>query len=150
MKKALFLVACLAALLWVACEEEIPDYVGVWVDSTTLSIGPVPVTFDLSADEGTITIDKPGTTEDIVFTANLAQDGSTLTATITALSVGGTAVPDGLIDATLVGLGVTGGRTQSFTYDVTGDTLTITGDLISDLTLNYPGGQKDTLTAIRT
>jgi hypothetical protein len=109
------------------------------------------VTFDLSTDEGTITIDKPGTADDIVFTANLAKDGSTLTATITALSVGGTAVPDVNIDVFLVGvLGVTGGRTQSFTYNVTGDTLTMTGDLISDLTLLYPGGQKHTLTAIRT
>jgi hypothetical protein len=149
MKKMSLLLACLLALLFTACPVIPPDYVGVWVDSTTLALTSCIVTFDLSADEGTITIDNVGTVQDIVFTATLAQDGGTLTATITALSIGGTPIADAGIDAALIGLGVTGGRTQSFTYDVTGDTLTISGQLIADLTALFPGGPKTTLTATK-
>ena len=144
MKKISLLLACLLALLVTACPVIPPDYVGLWVDSTTLLGLGTTVTFNLSADEGTITIVSPVPANDPVFTANLVQDGTTLTATITALSVGGAAVPDALVDGALALKGIAS-RTQSFTYSVVGDTLTITGTLILALT----GSLTNTLTAVK-
>ena len=139
MKKFALLLLCLLALLFVSCEEEPAAYVGVWEDSTTLSAAFTVVTFDLGADEGTITIDyqppNPKADSDVVITGTLSSSGSTLTATITAISVGGLPLtPDAAIDAFLAGLTPPQGRVNDFTWSVSGNTLTISGDLISALT----------------
>ena len=148
MKKISLLLACLLALLWVACELNPPDYIGVWKDSTTLLVVGTTVTFDLSADEGTITIDRPVGLDDVVVTGTLVKDGSTLTATITKITVGtNPPVTGAALDAYLAGLGLT--TVNTFTYSVVRaaltETLTITGNLIQALT----GGLTSTLTATR-
>lgn len=143
MKRILLLLVCVAALLWVACEEEAPDYVGTWEDDTTLAAAATTVTFDLDADEGTILIDKT-VGDDILIEGNLDKSGSTLTATITQITVGSNPPLTGAgLDAYLVGLGLT--TANDFTYSVAGDTLTITGDLIFALTTGFT----DTLVATR-
>jgi hypothetical protein len=144
MKKISLLLACLLALLWVACDVNPPDYIGVWVDSTTLAAGLTTVTFDLSADEGTITIDKP-VGDDVEVNGTLEKTNSTLTATITQVTVGAVVYTGPALDAFLFALTPSLTTVNTFTYSVVGDTLTITGDLIDALT----GGLTDTLTATK-
>ena len=148
-KKISLLLACLLALLWVACEEEIPDYVGTWVDSTTLVAVATTVTFDLSAEAGNIFIDKP-VGDDVEVIGILENDGSTLTATITQITVGSTVYTGALLDGFLALLTPPLTTVNTFTYGVAGNTLTITGNLISALTALYPGGPYTTLTATKT
>jgi hypothetical protein len=145
MKKISLVLACLLALLWVACEVEPPDYEGTWVDSTTLVAVLTVVTFDLSADDGTIFIDKP-VGDDVEVGGTLEKDGSTLTATITQITVGANPPLTGpALVAFLAFLAPPCTTVNDFTYDVTGDILTITGDLIEGLS----GGLTDTLTGTR-
>jgi hypothetical protein len=139
MKKALLLMVCMFALLWVACEKA-PDYVGTWEDSTTLVGVGTTVTFDLSADAGTIFIDKP-VGDDVEVTGILEKNGSTLTATITQITSGVTVYTGALLDAFLAALTPPLTTVNDVTYSVVGDLLTVTGDLIDALT----GGVTDTL-----
>ena len=147
MKKISLLLVCLLALLWVACELNPPDYIGVWKDSTTLASVFTTVTFDLSADEGTITIDKPVGFDDVVVTGTLAKDGSTLTATITQITVGTTPYTGPALAGFLSGYGLT--PVNAFTYSVVRATLTETLAIKGNLILALTGGATDNLTATR-
>jgi hypothetical protein len=144
MKKFALLLFCLLVLSMIGCETEPPDYVGVWVDSDTLAADFTKVTFDLKSDEGTITIEPPSPAPATVITGTLEKSGSTLTATITAISVGG-APQD--VDIYLGLLLLT--RENTFTYSVSGNTLTITGALIAALTATATGGPYSTLVGTR-
>lgn len=147
MKKLALFLLCMIGLLLAGCELT-PDYVGIWVDATTLALAGTVVTFDLEADAATITIDNVG--DDVVVVGTLEKSGSTLTATITQITVGTTVYSGTALDLFLAAMIPPLTRVNTFTYSVVGDTLTITGDLILALTAAFPGGAKDTLVATRT
>jgi hypothetical protein len=145
MKKIALLALCFIALAVVGCKEEPPDYVGVWVDATTLALAGTTVTFDLDADAATLTIDNT-LADDVVVVGSLEQTNSTtLTTTITQMTVGvGPPLTGAALEAALF---ATYGLTpvNTFTYSVAGNTMTITSALILALTNNFT----NTLTAVR-
>ncbi len=139
--KQIFVWAIILFLV-ISCHIPTPDYVGSWLDSTT--VPGTTITIVLKADTFTITIDieNPKPTEPYrrVVTGSLKSEGSTLTATIKGVTNDGVEVDEHLLQAILA---LIGGDTHTATYSIEEDTMTLSGDLLERLT-----GQ-DYLTLIR-
>jgi len=145
------ILAILIVCLLTTCNMFDPQWMGVWVDATT--VDQVTVTLDLGKDEGTVTVvntDPDAETSLTIVEGSLEGDEDTITATITYLYAKRNDSPEpfetdnpAFIEAYMRTLGVA--RTNSCSYTIEGNTFTIWGPLISVLTENV----SDTLTAIK-
>ncbi|MBA7572797.1 hypothetical protein ES708_14583 [subsurface metagenome] len=145
------LLAIIVLFVFSACDTFDPQWIGIWVDDSTVE--NVKVILDLGKDEGTVRVENSDPTAEISLTivdGSLEGDEDTITATITYLYAEENDPPAvfetknrAMIEAYLRTLGV--GRTNSCSYTIEGDTLTITGQLILVLTTN----ESDTLTAVK-
>ena len=119
--------------LVISCHVPTPDYVGSWVDSST--VPGTTITVVLKADNFTITIDtenpKPPAPYRRVVTGSLKSDGSTLIATIKGVKNDGVALDDPSLQALFA---LIGGDTHNATYSIEGDTMTLSGFLLMLLT----------------
>ena len=120
-------------VLVISCYVPTPDYVGSWVDSTTVT--GTTITIVLKTDTFTITIDtenpKPPAPYRRVVTGSLKSDGSTLIATIKGVKNDGVALDDPSLQALFA---LIGGDTHTATYSIEGDTMTLSGFLLVLLT----------------
>jgi len=150
------LLAIILSLLLSTCAQFDPQWIGTWVDDKTVEY--VTITLDLGEDEGTLTVDNAApdakTTKSIIK-GSLKGDEDTLTATISSIyaetneNLNGFTMTGALLEAYVTteppdGLGLPG-LTNSVSYRIEGNTMTLTGQLIIVLT----EGQSDTLTAIK-
>jgi hypothetical protein len=151
------LLAIILSLLLSTCAQFDPQWMGTWVDDTTVRY--VTITLDLGEDEGTLTVDNENLdakTMKSIIKGTLEGDEDTLTATIssiyaeTKLNQDGITLTGALLEAYVTtepddgGLGLPG-LTNSVSYHIEGNTMTLKGELISVLT----EGQSDTLTAVK-
>jgi hypothetical protein len=148
----LVLLASLVVCILSACNMFDPQWMGVWVDDSTVL--DVKVTLDLGKDEGTVTVVNSDPSADTALTiveGSLDGDEDTITATITYLYAESNDDPpkvletesSAIIEAYMRTLGVA--RTNSCSYAIEGNIFTIRGPLIRVLTVNV----SDTLTAVK-
>ena len=136
-----------------ACNMFDPQWIGIWVDDSDEN---VTVELNFSKDEGTVTVDNTSLEAKfalMIVKGPLDGDEDTMTATITYLYALQNDPPNPpiviegdnptMIEIILSGLHI--GRTNSCSYTIVGDTMTIVGHLVEVLT----EGKSDTLTAIR-
>ncbi len=143
-------------LLLGTCVQFDPQWMGTWVDDTTVPY--VTITFDLGEDEGTLTVDNENPdakTMKTIVKGSLKGDEDTLTATISSIYAETQLNPDGftltgaLLEAYVTteppdGLGLPG-LTNSVSYRIESEIMTLNGEFISVLT----EGQSNTLTAAK-
>jgi hypothetical protein len=125
-----------------SCDLSTPDYVGTWIDNST--VPGKTITAELEADEFTLTIDTenpmPLEPHIRIVTGTLSVRGNTMTATITGIIDDGNELDDALLQAIFA---LIGGDTHNALYSIDGDTMILSGQLLILLT-----GQTD-LTLIR-
>jgi hypothetical protein len=156
----LFLII-LAVLLLSTCEEFDPQWAGVWVDDTT--VPKVVITLDFNKWSGSLTVENNNPTADAKLTiveGSLDGDENTLIARITSIyqEYWDGRDPVLMTDQNIIILYVTlppdpgscpgclGIKWPcSAVYNIVGDTITLTGDIILALTENV----SNTLTATR-
>lgn len=112
-----------------------PDYVGSW--AATLATGPV-VAMEFEKTTFTVTVDTidPGTMAAVkyVITGDLAESATegSLDATITGISQNGTAMDAATMAGFLAANSLT--ADQTLAYTVTGESMTISGAMLTALT----------------
>jgi hypothetical protein len=138
MKKYLMKPKQIYICIWIfglisSCDLSTPDYVGTWVDKSTVS--GTTITVELEADEFTLTIDTenptPPTPHRRVVTGTLTVKGNTMAATITGIIEDGKKLDDALLQAIFA---LIGGDTHNATYSIVGDTMILSGQLLIQLT----------------
>lgn len=139
-----------------ACNMFDPQWIGIWVDDSDEN---VTVELNFSKDEGTVTVDNTAPEARfalMIVKGPLDGDEDTMTATITYLYALQNDPPNPpivieednptKIEWILATLGI--GRTNSCSYSIDGDTMTVTGHLVEVLT-SGKADTSDTLVAIR-
>ena len=113
-----------------SCESLVPAYEGSWVDST--SIPGWTVTLEFQLGEFSITVETYDPIRELtvstVTSGVIRASSTTMIATITGQSFEDIELSDPELHAYLAFIG---GNEYSASYDVEGDTLTISGDLIT-------------------
>ena len=150
----IFTILILIALL-ISCETTNPQWIGIWVDDTSLPLATITLDFNRAA--GTVTLDNSDPEAEAwltIITGSLGGDENTLTATISSIYQESNSNPDGitlkgpLLEAYLLTLGLPGlSNSVSYSIVTQGDTITLIlqGELISVLT----EGASDTLQAVK-
>ena len=142
-KKLLYVLSGLIIISAASCFLFTPDYVGTWVDSTT--VPGTTITLEFERDEFVVTVDFPEPHPDTVARGTLERNRDTLTATLISLDHRGQVYTGAALETVLINLLKLPGTENSVTYSISGDTLTITGELILILTEK----ESDTLTAVK-
>jgi hypothetical protein len=146
------LLAIILSLLLSTCAQFDPQWMGTWVDDTTVSM--VTITLDFSEDYGTIIVDNEdptAKTKKTIVKGTLTGDEYTLTATVTYIYLESNTSPPIIfesdepysIEAYLITLGLDGLK-NSASYRIENNTITLKGKIISVLT-----GGPDELTAVK-
>ncbi len=141
-KKLLYVLSGLIIISAASCFLFTPDYVGTWVDSTT--VPGTTITLEFERDEFLVTVDLPELDPDTVAQGTLEKNRDTLTATLISLDYYGQEYTGALLETVLINILELPGPVNSVTYSVSGDTMTIQGELILKLTK-----ESDTLTAVK-
>lgn len=108
------------------------DYVGTWIDSTT--VPDTTIILEFEKDMFTVTVDLPEPDPDTVATGTLESDGDTLTVTLISLDYFGTVYTGAELETILKNLLNLPGPVNSVTYSISENTMTISGELILTLT----------------
>ena len=139
-------VPFIVVVLFMACDLfGSPDYVGMW----TATVGEASITMEFTKTTFSVTIDTidPIVEEPVeyVLSGDLAESATAggLDATITAVALNGSVLDAAMMAGFLAMFNLT--ADQTFTYAVTGDSITVSGDLLLALT----EGETSTITAIR-
>ena len=128
-------VPFIVVVLFMSCELfGTPDYVGTW----TATVGEASITMEFTRTTFSVTIDTvdPDTDEALtyVLSGDLAEAATAgdLDAIIAAVALNGVVLDAAMMAAFLASYNLT--EDQTFTYATTGDSITVSGDLITELT----------------
>ena len=124
-------VPFIVVVLFMSCELfGTPDYVGTW----TATVGTASITMEFTKTTFSVKINATDPVAEYVLSGDLAESATAgaLDATITAVALNGSVLNAGMMAAFLELYNLTADET--FTYAVTGDSITVSGDLITELT----------------
>ena len=124
-------VPFIVVVLLMSCELfGSPDYVGTW----TATVGTASITMEFTKTTFSVKINATDPAAEYVLSGDLDESATAgdLDAIITAVAVNGSV----LDAATMAGFFAMFNLTEdeTFTYAVTGDSITVSGDLITELT----------------
>ena len=135
----LVLVPFIFVVLLMSCDPfGTPDYVGTWTATVTSGAASIPVSMEFTETTFTVTVDTidPGTMAAVkyVITGDLAESATegSLDATITGISQNGTAMDAATMAGFLAANSLT--ADQTLAYTVTGESMTISGAMLTALT----------------
>lgn len=125
------LVPFIVVVLFMSCDLlGTPDYVGTW----TATVGATSITMEFTRTTFSVTIDTIDPVAEYVLSGGLAESAtaSGLDATITSVALNGVVLDAAMMAAFLASYNLT--EDETFTYVVTGESITVSGNLITALT----------------
>ena len=124
-------VPFIVVVLFMSCDLfGTPDYVGTW----TATVGTTSITMEFAKRTFSVTIDATDPVAQYVISGELDESAAAggLDATITAVTLNGVVLDAAMTAAFFAQYTLT--ADQTFTYTVTGESITVSGDLLFALT----------------